>query len=285
MQEEFNYLKYIESVSIEERVKFCSIYYKIHPKCRIQVLRLFESLKTNYFCIIESHTNIQNNINKVIENNIELEEKGYTSTIPYNKLLCIVRHLFSDVYSFLSIYATIYSSLLSPKDKPMPTRSFNKHKKMVLKNSNINEFINYSKVLKELTWYEKFYTLRSEETHFLLGTISVDKKEDKYSITYFSRTESPRQERDEMIEIDDVLLFIAEILNGINKLFDHISIEILKSIDPNKRCHISFGVKDGLLCVKGLSITEFILNKPGECVTWQMPCDKHGKTCFAERKE
>jgi len=65
MKEEFNYLKYIESVSIEERVKLCSVYYIIHPKCRIQGLRLFESLKTNYFCIIESYTNIQNNINLV----------------------------------------------------------------------------------------------------------------------------------------------------------------------------------------------------------------------------
>jgi len=103
-------------------------------------------------------------------------------------------------------------------------------------------------------------------------------------VLYYN-SEPPRPERDEMIEIDDVLLFIEEILNGINKLFDHISVEILKSIDPNKRCHISFGVKDGLLCVKGLSITKFILNKPGECVTWQMPCDKYGKTCFAEIKE
>jgi hypothetical protein len=138
---------------------------------------------------------------------------------------------------------------------------------------------------QRLTWYDKFRILRSEETHFLLGTISVDKKDDKYFITYFSRTDSPRNDRDEMIEIDDVLLFIAEILNGVNKLFNHISVEILKSIDPNKRCHIPFGVNDSLLCAKGLSITEFILNKPGECVTWQMSCDKHGKTCFAERKE
>jgi len=116
----------------------------------------------------------------------------------------------------------------------------------------------------------------------LLGTISVDKKEDKYSIIYFNRTDSPRDERDAMIEIDDVLLFIEEILNGINKLFDHISVEILKTIDPNKRCPISFGVQDGSLCVKGLNIIEFILNKPGECATWHMGCNKHGKTCFAE---
>ena len=285
MEDEFNYLGYIESVSIEERVKLCSIYYKIHPRCRTQGLRLFESLKTNYFCIIESDDKIQNNFNKVIENHIELKKKGYTSNIPNEELLCMVRHFFSDVYSFLNIYATIYSSLLSPKGKPTPSRSFNEHRKMVLENSNIDEFVGYSKVLGDLTWYEKFHILRSEETHFLLGYISVDKKEDKYFITYFSRTDSPRPEREEMIEVDDVLLFIAEILNGVNKLFDHISVEILKSIDPNKRCHIPFGVKDGLLCVKGLSIIEFILNKPGECVTWQMPCDKHGKTCFAERKQ
>ena len=285
MEDEFNYLEYIESVSIEERVKLCSIYYKIHPRCRTQGLRLFESLKTNYFCIVESYNKIQNNFNKVIEDYIESEKKGYTSTIPYDKLLCMVRHLFSDAYSFLNIYAKIYSSLLSPKGKSMPSKSFNKHRRMVLQNSNINEFVGYSKVLGNLTWYEKFRILRSEETHFLLGTISVDKKEDKHLITYFSRTDSPRDDRDAMIEIDNVLSFIAEILNGVNKLFDHISVEILKSIDPNKRCHIPFGVKDGLLCVKGLSIIEFILNKPGECVTWQMPCDKHGKTCFAERKQ
>ncbi|MCK4732514.1 MAG: hypothetical protein KAT65_08650 [Methanophagales archaeon] len=285
MEDEFNYLGYIESVSIEDRVKLCSIYYKIHPRCRTQGLRLFESLKTNYFCIIESDDKIQNNFNKVIENHIELKKKGYTSNIPNEELLCMVRHFFSDVYSFLNIYATIYSSLLSPKGKPTPSRSFNEHRKMVLEDSNIDEFVGYSKVLGDLTWYEKFHILRSEETHFLLGYISVDKKEDKYFITYFSRTDSPRPEREEMIEVDDVLLFIAEILNGVNKLFDHISVEILKSIDPNKRCHIPFGVKDGLLCVKGLSIIEFILNKPGECVTWQMPCDKHGKTCFAERKQ
>ena len=59
-----------------------------------------------------------------------------------------------------------------------------------------------------------------------------------------------------MIEIDDIVLFVAEILNGVNKLFDHISVEILKSINPNKRCHIQFGVKNGLFCVKGLSITQ-----------------------------
>jgi hypothetical protein len=285
MGDEFNYLEYIESVSIEERVKLCSIYYKIHPRCRTQGLRLFESLKTNYFCIVESYNKIQNNFNKVIEDYIESEKKGYTSTIPYDKLLCMVRHFFSDVYSFLDIYAKIYSSLLSPKGKTTPSRGFNDHRKMVLENSNINDFMGYSKVLEDLTWYEKFHILRSEETHFLLGTISVDKKEDKYFIIYFNRTDSPRPERDEMIEIDDVLLFIAAILNGVNKLFNHISVEILKSIDPNKRCHIPFGVKDGLLCVKGLSIIEFIENKPGECVTWQMPCDKHGKTCFAERKQ
>jgi len=285
MEDEFNYLGYIESVSIEDRVKLCSIYYKIHPRCRTQGLRLFESLKTNYFCIIESDDKIQNNFNKVIENHIELKKKGYTSNIPNEELLCMVRHFFSDVYSFLNIYATIYSSLLSPKGKPTPSRSFNEHRKMVLEDSNIDEFVGYSKVLGDLTWYEKFHILRSEETHFLLGYISVDKKEDKYFITYFSRTDSPRPEREEMIEIEDVLLFLAEILNGVNKLFDHISVEILKSIDPNKRCHIPFGVKDGLLCVKGLSIIELILNKPGECITWQMPCDKHGKTCFAERKQ
>ena len=87
-----------------------------------------------------------------------------------------------------------------------------------------------------------------------------------------------------MIEIDDLLLFIADILNGVNKLFDYISANVLDSIDPNKRCHIPFGVMNGLLCVKGLSIIEFILNKPGECI-WQMPCDNYGKTCFAERKQ
>lgn len=286
MEVAFNYLEYIESASTEERVKLCSIYYKIHPRCRTQGLRLFESLKTNYFCIVESYNKIQNNFNTVIDDHIEFEKKGYTSTIPYDKLLCMVRHFFSDVYSFSNIYATIYSSLLSPKGKPTPSRSFNEHRKMVLQNSKVCEFESYSKVLGDLTWYEKFHILRSEETHFLLGTISVDKKEGNYFITYFSRTDSPRNGRiDKLIEIDDVLLFIVEILNGVNKLFDHISVGILKSIDPNKRCHIPFGVKDGLLCVKGLSIIELILNKPGECITWQMPCDKHGKTCFAERKQ
>jgi hypothetical protein len=88
-----------------------------------------------------------------------------------------------------------------------------------------------------------------------------------------------------MIEVDDVLLFIAEILNGVNKLFDHISVEILKSIDPNKRCHIPFGVEDGSLCVKGLSIIEFVLDKPGECAIWHRGCNKHGKTCFAEIRQ
>ncbi len=282
MKEEFNYLKYIESVSFEERVKFCSNYYKIHPKCQIQGVRLFESLKTNRFCIIESYTNIQNNFNKVIENYIEIGEKGYASNLSDEELLCMVRHFFSDVYSFLSIYARIYSSLFSPKGMSTPSYSFNEHRKMVLKNSNINGSVGYSKVLRELAWYDKYYTLRSEETHFLLGTISADKKEDKYSITYFNRTDSPRDDREAMIEIDDVLLFIEEILNGINKLFDHISVEILKTIDPNKRCPISFGVQDGSLCVKGLSIIEFILNKPGECATWHGGCNKHGKTCFAE---
>ena len=285
MGEKFNYLGYIESTSMEQRIKLCSVYYKIHPRCRTQGLRLFESLKTNYFCIVGSYDNIQNNFNKVIENYIEVEEKGYASNIPNEKLLCMVRHFFSDIYSFLNIYATIYSSLLSPKDKPTPTRSFNKHRKMVLKNSNINEFMDYSKVLGELTWYEKFRILRSEETHFLLGTISVDKNGGNYFITYFSRTDSPRPERDEMIEIDDVLLFITEILNGVNKLFDHISVEILKSIDPNKRWHIPFGVEDGSLCVKGLSIIEFVLNKPGECAIWHGGCNKHGKTCFAEIRQ
>ena len=281
MEEEFNYLEYIESVSIEERVRLCSVYYQIHPRCRIQGSRLFESLKTNYFCIVESYNKVQKNFNKVIENYIEIEEKGYASNIPNEELLCMVRHFFSDVYSFLDIYAKIYRSLLSPKGKPTP-RSFNEHRKMVLQNS---EFMGYSRVLKDLTWYEKFHILRSEETHFLLGTISVDKKEDKYFITYFNRTDSPRDDRNAMIEIDDVLLFIEEILNGVNKLFYHISVEILKSIDPNKRCHISFGVEDGSLCVKGLSIIEFVLNKPGECAIWHMGCNKHGKTCFAELRQ
>jgi hypothetical protein len=285
MEEEFNYLEYIESVSIEERVRLCSVYYQIHPRCRIQGKRLFESLKTNCFCIVESYNKVQKNFNKVIENYIEIGEKGHASNIPNEELLCMIRHFFSDVYSFLNIYARIYSSLLSPKGKSAPSNSFNEHRKMVLKNSNINEFMDYSKILGDLTWYEKFHLLRSEETHFLLGTISVDKKEDKYFITYFSRTDSPRPERDEMIEIDDVLLFIAEILNGVNKLFDHISVEILKSINPNKRCHISFGVEDGSLCVKGLSIIEFVLNKPGECAIWHMGCNKHGKTCFAEIRQ
>ena len=285
MEEEFNYLEYIESASTEERVKLCSIYYKIHPRCRTQGLRLFESLKTNYFCIVESYNKIRNNFDRVIENYIELEKKGYASSIPNQELLCMVRHFFSDVYSFLDIYAKIYSSLLSPKGMSLPSRYFYDHRKMVLKNSNIDGLVGYSKVLGDLTWYEKFHVLRSEETHFLLGTISVDKKEDKYFITYFSRTDSPRQERDEMIEIDDVLLFIAEILNGVNKLFDYISVEILKSIDPNKRCAVPFGVKDGSLCIKGLSIIEIILNKPGECVIWHGGCNKHGKTCFAEIKQ
>ena len=285
MGENFNYLEYTESTSIEERVRLCSVFYKIHPRCGIQGFRLFEALKTNYFCIVESYTNIQNNINKVIENYIELDEKGYASTIPYDKLLCMVRHFFSDVYSFLDIYAKIYCSLLSPKGKPTPSRSFNKHRKMVLQNSEISEFKGYARILRDLTWYEKFHILRSEETHFLLGTISVDKKKENHFITYFSRTESPRPERDEMIEIDDVLLFIEKILNGVNKLFDHISVEILKSIDPNKRCPISFGVEDGSSCVKGLSIIEFVLNKPGECAIWQGGCNKHGKTCFAEIRQ
>jgi hypothetical protein len=255
MAEEFKYLEYIESASTEERVKLCSIYYQIHPRCRTtQVIRLFESLKTNYFCITKSFNEIENNFKRVIENYIELEKKGYTSSIPNVELLCMVRHFFSDVYSFLDIYAKIYTSLLSPKGMSLPSRYFYEHRKMVLKNSNIDGLVGYSKVLGALTWYEKFHILRSEETHFLLGTISVDKKEDKYFITYFSRTDSPRQERNEMIEIDDVLLFIAEILNGVNKLFDYISVEILKSIDPNKRCPVSFGVIDGSLCVKGLSI-------------------------------
>jgi len=285
MGEEFNYSQYIEFASIEDRVKLCSIFYKIHPKCRIKEMRLFESLKTNYFCIVESYNKIKENFNKVIESFIELEKKGYASSISNQKLLCIVRHFFSDVYSFLNIYATIYSFLLSPIGKPTPSRSFNEHRKMVLGYHNTDEFVSYSKVLGELTWYEKFYILRSEETHFLLGDISVDKKGDKYFITYFSRTDSPRPERDVMIEIDDVLLFIADILNGVNKLFDYMSAEILESIDPNQRCHISFGVKNCLLCVKGLSIIEFILNKPGKCITWQIPCDNYGKTCFAERKQ
>ena len=286
MGKKFNYLEYIESTSMEERIKLCSVYYKIHPRCRIQGLRLFESLKTNYFCIVVSYDNIQNNFNKVIENYIEVEEKGYASNIPNAELLCIVRHFFSDVYSFLNIYARIYSSLLSPKGKSPPSRSFNDHRKMVLYDSNINNFMDYSKVLGDLTWYERFHILRSEETHFLLGTISVDKNEGNYFITYFSRTDSLRNGRiDKLIKIDDVLLFIAEILNGVNKLFDHISVEILKSIDPNKRYHISCGVEDGSLCVKGLSIIEFILNKPGECAIWHGGCNKHGKTCFAEIRQ
>ena len=105
------------------------------------VLSIFESLKTNYFCIIESYTNIQNNINKVIENYIELDEKGYASTIHCDKLLCMARHFFSDIYSFLDIYAKIYGSLFSPKGKPAPARSFNEHRKKILQNSDINEFM------------------------------------------------------------------------------------------------------------------------------------------------
>jgi hypothetical protein len=78
-----------------------------------------------------------------------------------------------------------------------------------------------------------------------------------------------------------VLLFISDILNGVNKIFDCISVEILRSIDPNKRCPVPFGVIDGSLCAKGLSIIEYILNKPGECVMWSGGCNKHGRTCFA----
>lgn len=283
--EEFNYLEYIESASTDERVELCSIYYKIHPRCGIQGNRLFESLKTNYFCIVESYNKIQKIFNTVIDNHIELENKGYASTIPYDKLLCMVRHFFSDVYSFSNIYARIYCSLSPPKGMDMPSKSFNEQRKMVLQNSKVDGFVGYSKVLGDLTWYEKYHILRSEETHFLLGTISVDKKEGNYFITYFNGTDSPRKGREKMIEINDVLLFLAEILNGVNKLFDHISVEILKSIDPNKRCPVPLGVEEGSLCVKGLSIIEFILNKPGECATWRGGCNKHGKTCFSEIKQ
>lgn len=233
----------------------------------MQGLRLFEALKTNNFCIMESYNELQNNFNEVIENDIEGKEKGYSSNTPNKKILCMVRHFFSDVYSFLNIFARIYSSFLSSGAMPTPSISFNKHRKMVLENSNNEEFVIYSKVLENLTWYEKFHILRSEETHFLLGTITVEKKEGRYLITYFSRTDSPREERTELIEINDVPLFIAEIINGVNQLYDHISVEILKSINPNKCCHIPFGVKDHLFCVKNLSIVEFILNKPGKCVT------------------
>jgi len=142
----------------------------------------------------------------------------------------------------------------------------------MLKNSCFTQ-----KFLGALTWFEKFHILRSEETHFLLGTISVNKKEDKYFITYFSRTDSPRHDRDEMIKIDDVLLFISDIRNGVNKILDYISVEILRYIDPNKRCHVPFGVIEGSLCVKGLSIIEYIMNKPGECVMWSGVAISMGK--------
>lgn len=284
MEEEFKYLEYVESTSTEERVKLCSIYYKIHPRCQTQQLRLFESLKTSYFCITQSFNTIKDNFKNVIENYIELEKKRYASSIPDQELLCRVRHFFSDVYSFLDIYAKIYASLLSYGGMSLPS-TFHKHRIMVLKNSNTYGLGGYSKVLGALTWYGKFHVIRSEETHFLLGTISVKKREDKYFINYFSRTDSPRDDRDEMIEIDDVLLFIEEILNGVNKLFDYISVEILKSIDQNKRCPVPFGVIDGSLCIKGLSIIEYILNKPGECVTWHGGCNKHGTTCFAEIRQ
>jgi len=286
MEDELNYLDYIEHAPTDKRVELCSIYYQIHPRCRtIQVVRLFESLKTNYFCITESFNTIKSNFKKVIKNYIELEKKGYASSIYNQELLGMVRHFFSDVYSFLEIYVKIYTSLLSPKDRTTPSRKFSEHRKMVLKNSNVEEFVEYSKVLGALTWYENFHIIRSEETHWLLGTISVERNEDKYFIKYFSRTDSPRHDRDEMIEIEDVLLFISDILNGVNKLFDYISVEILRSIDPNKRCAVSVGVIDGSLCVKGLSIIEYILNKPGECLIWHGGCNKHGKTCFAEIRQ
>ncbi|TKJ17464.1 hypothetical protein CEE44_02925 [Candidatus Woesearchaeota archaeon B3_Woes] len=200
---------------------FWSLYDKLH------IHNYFLSQLDNYFEIVKKEFN-------------EWDRKGSLSNKNNIILLAYFESLLNNVYSIMENVAKITVPFFLPKYNLK--RGFRKQRNWFKKNSNLPVCKEYSDYLiKNLDWYDKLNTIRSEPTHFLSGLITFDKDENGiYIPKYFNIIKSDRNKKvfkTDKINID--LDFAHELGNNISEFLEFYGKHFISTLDSNEQTKIS----------------------------------------------
>jgi len=258
-------------------------FFRVHPRADIQRFLEEMSLDKKLYCVQESYKEISPAVQPFIDAWDRIKKEEYGTIETHLELLRRIRNFFNDTYSYLESLARIYYYIIAPVAN-RPPRPYSRQRKSVIeRREESEEFEKYAAFLDTQTWYEKFHQMRSEETHVLQGYINVEKKNGKDVINYFNRTYAPRNDRPESIEVDNLIQFCKEILDGVYSHMDFIEKEVLKEMDASRQVHIMLHVEDlKRNCVVSYSLEQYVDREHGDCVSTSVDC-KHrdGRKCGA----
>jgi hypothetical protein len=206
----------------------------------------------------------------------ELERERYTTGTELAKLAIKYEVFLNSIYSLCENLSQIMAFL----DKTGLSPHFHKQKSKFLKNSAIDT--EYSRLVKSAQWYDEVHTMRSEATHFMSGFIVNPTPE---SFGYMNTPISERAGAPEKISIDNVEEHVnslfAEVLSFLSS-FGNISLRLLdQNCKVPQICY--FIPKDGLICVKIISLKEQMAGESGICQTTEVNCPEKD-TCLARMR-
>jgi hypothetical protein len=206
-----------------------------------------------------------------------LEKKRYCTGLEFIKMAIKYEVFLNSIYSLCENLSQFVRHLYHSSNLPT---GFYKQKTRFLRDLTIDS--DYSKILSKLQWYDEVHAMRTEATHFLSGMVVFPGPEE---FGYFNIPKSERQGTPKTISINNIEEHVKhlfnEVLDFLSSFGDHF-IDIINQ--DSKVAMICFYLPlSGRLCVKNISLREYLEKQPGICQTTDVDCPLKS-SCVARKR-
>lgn len=218
---------------------------------------------------------------KAIKEKEEIEKRGSGSGLESTLLLIKFETLLNAVYSLCDNLAFIGRRL-----HPGIAQSFNEQRKKVGKyRDQYPKYSEYFSLFDYVDWYEQLHKMRSESTHYLPGFVYYSKSGMGILYKNMEHLDDPN----EKIDIENILEYVSELVNGINIFLDQYGNYHLKQFITDE--HTTFSAcliphpegKGFLVGGRVIKKSEYLKKQPGKCID-NFECPNRGY-CSAYQKK
>lgn len=235
------------------------------------------SINNKVTAISISHEEVLLQISKCLTELEEIEKKGYGTGLECIKLAIKYEVFLNSIYSLCENLSQVVRHLY--RSMNLPSR-FHQQKSRFCKDLTIDA--EYSKVLAATSWYNEVHTMRTEATHYLSGVVVLP---DRKELGYINTPKSAREGTPKEISIISIEKHVRRLYDDVLNFLYFFGDHFIRMIDHKSRIAVIcyYLPSSKLLCVKNISLDEYLKNEPGICQTINVDCPDMS-SCIARKK-
>jgi hypothetical protein len=205
----------------------------------------------------------------------EIRQKGFGSGIECSKLAIKYEVFLNSIYKLCENLSRVVCYLYFSRNLP---ESFRKQKARFLEDLSLDSV--YSKMLMTTSWYDEVRAIRTEDTHYLSGFITISGPTE---LGYFNVPKSERKGTPKDISINDVEKHIKGIYNNVLNFLSSFGNHFITVINQDVSVVLPCMVVSGLVGAKRISLKEYLNDESGVCHTTKFDCPIKD-SCEARKK-